>query len=224
MTYSEEWNELKDTQIVLSNYQSIKSIRQHASHGNLGSAIQMNIGEGNQHHKVDESALMNKTQLKDIVKKQLEIARIVIRATFHALYDEEHLIHNYKIAHSHKKVHHIQHAALIRKIQSQMLSIANSSHSKDGYSLIPSTHAQQLIQLYASWLTDHVQKNDRELTTLLIGKAPESELERDISVPAELIVPPSYKSFLDSDNASLQDKKLFNMMIRVMKLKLHTSH
>ncbi|KAA6368669.1 MAG: hypothetical protein EZS28_035804 [Streblomastix strix] len=224
MTNSEEFHDLKETQIALSNYQLIKSERQQMSHGNEGSGMQMIDGEGNQRHIVDESALMNKTQLKDIVKKQLEIAGIVIKTTFHALFDEEHLIHNYKIAHSHKKQHDMQHAAIIRKIQSQMLSLSNSSRTKDGYTLIPSTHAQQLIRLYASWLTDHVQKNDRELVTLLIGKAPESELERIVSIPSELHVPPSYTQFLDSDNASLQDKTLFNRMIKVLKLKKHTPH
>ncbi|KAA6387000.1 MAG: hypothetical protein EZS28_017474 [Streblomastix strix] len=225
MTNSEDFNDLKETQIALSNYQSIRSQRsQQMNHMNEESVIQMNNGEGNQHRNVDASALINKTQLKDIVKKQLEIANIVIRTTFYAFFDEEHLIHNYKIAHSHKKVHHIQHAALIRKIQSQMLSLQNSTHTKDGPALIPSSHAQQLIRLYASWLMDHVQKNDRELVTLLVSKAPESELERIVNVPLELHVPPSYTQFLDSDNASLQDKTLFNRMIKVMKLKLHSSH
>jgi hypothetical protein len=39
---------------------------------------------------------------------------------------------------------------------------------------------------------------------LLIGKAPESELELDVDAPEDLIIPPSYTQFLDSDNASLQ--------------------
>ncbi|KAA6357069.1 MAG: hypothetical protein EZS28_047404, partial [Streblomastix strix] len=100
--------------------------------------------------------------------------------------------------------------------------IASSSRNKDGPTLIPSTHAQSLIRLYSSWLTDHVAKMDRELATLLVGKAPESELERDVPVPSELKVPHSYTQFLDSDNASLQDKTLFNKLVRVLKLKQHS--
>jgi hypothetical protein len=58
--------------------------------------------------------------------------------------------------------------------------------------------------------------------TLLVGKAPESELEAEISVPKELKVPHSYTQFLDSDNASLQDKTLFDKMIKFLKLKTHS--
>jgi hypothetical protein len=54
--------------------------------------------------------------LKDLVKKQLAIASIVVRTTFSVLYDEEKLIQNYKIAQSHRKAHENQHAAIIRKI------------------------------------------------------------------------------------------------------------
>ncbi|KAA6360260.1 MAG: hypothetical protein EZS28_044213, partial [Streblomastix strix] len=84
---------------------------------------------------------------------------------------------------------------------------------------VPTHFSQRIIQLYSGWLVDHVSKVDRELSTLLIGKAPESELEADnIMTENFLVVPHSYTNFLDSDNASIQDRNLFEKMKGVLKL------
>lgn len=65
-------------------------------------------------------------------------------------------------------------------------------------------HIHYINKLYSSWLIDHVSKTDRELSALLIGKAPESELELENDAPIDILyVPDSYTHFLDSDNASL---------------------
>ncbi|KAA6378674.1 MAG: hypothetical protein EZS28_025798, partial [Streblomastix strix] len=168
--------------------------------------------------RIDKQHQIILLYLAQIVKKQIEIAGIVVRATFASLRDEEHLINEYKIANTHKKEHYIQHAAIIRKIQQAMLSLAQS-RTKDAQTLIPSSHAQSLIRLYSSWLSDHVTKMDRELVTVLIGKAPESELEREVQTTSKLHVPHSYTQFLDSDNASLKDRSLFTKLIKILKLK-----
>ncbi|KAA6386380.1 MAG: hypothetical protein EZS28_018092, partial [Streblomastix strix] len=222
---SEEGINSVDTQNILQNYHSICMERTQQNQGIVGSQLSLGEGTDNDHinKNLNVTTIMSKTQLKELVKKQLAIAAILFRTTFATFIDEEYLIIKYKIPHLHKKAHYIYHATIIRKIQTLMLSIASSSRNKEGPALIPSSYAQSLIRLYSSWLTDHVAKMDRELATLLVGKAPESELERDIPVPNELKVPHSYSQFLDSDNASLQDKTLFNKLVRVLKLKLHST-
>ncbi|KAA6393288.1 MAG: hypothetical protein EZS28_011185 [Streblomastix strix] len=65
--------------------------------------------------------------------------------------------------------------------------ICNSARSK--IRPVPTSVSQDLIQLFASWMNEHASKIDRELAALLIGKAPESELERNMAIPPYMTVP-----------------------------------
>ncbi|KAA6377945.1 MAG: hypothetical protein EZS28_026527, partial [Streblomastix strix] len=162
------------------------------------------------------TAAFDQTKLQTLGKIIVRLLSIVIRQTFSALADEEHLIIKYKVSHIHKKLHQTQHAAFIRKVQTIALHVAKEARISNKQ--VHSSFAQKIIQLYAGWLVDHVSKVDRELAALLIGKAPESELESDIETHEHLVVPHSYTSFLDSDNASIQDRNLFERMKKMLKL------
>ncbi|KAA6360668.1 MAG: hypothetical protein EZS28_043805 [Streblomastix strix] len=142
---------------------------------------------------------------------------ILVRQTCGTFADEEQMMDKYRIPRHHSNVHFSQHSVFIRKLYTTMLHIAQSAENFK--TPIPSTYSQTLIQLYTGWLVDHVSKVDRELAALLIGKAPDSELERDVVLPPDLVVPISYSQFLASDNASLQDRNLFEKLKRMLRLK-----
>ncbi|KAA6381139.1 MAG: hypothetical protein EZS28_023334 [Streblomastix strix] len=86
--------------------------------------------------------------------------------------------------------------------------------------VIHPSNAQLLKQLYIQWLVHHVSKTDRELSQLIIGKAPESELETDITIPPahQFITPKSFKSFLESDKSTQIDKVYYERMKKLFKM------
>ncbi|KAA6379561.1 MAG: hypothetical protein EZS28_024912 [Streblomastix strix] len=185
---------------ILNNVNEVIRMREEARNNNY-------CTNGDQKQVIDITLSFDEAKLKQlsvIIRKLLEI---LIRVTFSSLSDEEDLITKYHIPHHHKKDHHAQHAVFLRKIQQEILIIARATkqHSK---------------QLYSGWLVNHVSKVDRELTTLLVGKAPESELESQDLFYYQLSIPQSYSHFLESDSASIQDKNLFNKMLNILELKV----
>lgn len=138
---------------------------------------------------------------------------ILVRSTLSGLSDEEHLMHKHHIVGAHRKEHYLSHSNFIRKIQSAVLHIASAAKSKK--EPIPPQFARRLTDIYTGWLSEHVVRLDRELFALLNGKAPPSELEKEVSLK-DFVIPHSYSQFLDSDNASLQDKSLFEKLMKFL--------
>ncbi|KAH7819913.1 uncharacterized protein MONOS_15734 [Monocercomonoides exilis] len=157
---------------------------------------------------------LDSADLKEKDNAILKAVMLLVKKTFAALSDEEHLIKKYKMPADHRSRHYSGHASLVKKLQTNILNIEKVA--KKGKSLMAS-QAQQLMQVYVGWLTDHVGKVDRELTALLVGKAPSSEMERDVRLN-QFTVPPSYSQFLESENASLQEKSLFEKMLKILHL------
>ncbi|KAK2944580.1 hypothetical protein BLNAU_20487 [Blattamonas nauphoetae] len=153
---------------------------------------------------------------KEKVRTLLDVVALLVKSTFSAFDDEETIIHKYKVQRAHRRGHHKAHSAHLRKLQKEVLTIAKFARAGRP---VQTTHAQNLIQLYTQWLTEHVTKVDRELSALLAGNAPESEMEREMEVLKAMKVPQSYSAFLDSENASIQDQKLFEKMKQVLRIK-----
>ncbi|KAA6389168.1 MAG: hypothetical protein EZS28_015307 [Streblomastix strix] len=199
----------QDGTIVLEIIDKVQKEREELRH-NLGSS------GGDQKLLLDVTNAMDETRLHELSQTIIKMLAILVRQVFNVLSDEEVLMKKYRIPLSHYKNHELQHAQFLRKVQTISLQIASNARVKG--KPIPSTHSQTLIQLFSSWLIDHVSKIDREMSALLIGKAPESELERHVPMPLELVVPPSYLNFLDSDFASIQDKNLFERLKKVLRV------
>lgn len=129
----------------------------------------------------------------------------MIVACFAMFSDEEHLAKKYKLPRAHRNAHYDGHAVLAKKLIAEGLSTAALiSHGKP----ISQKSAANTIQIVATWLNEHVKKQDRELVTLILGSAPESEMEREVPLDTTTM-PPSFKRFLDSDDATFEDSKGF---------------
>ncbi|KAK2943285.1 hypothetical protein BLNAU_21809 [Blattamonas nauphoetae] len=153
---------------------------------------------------------------KEKARTLLAVLALLVKSTFSAFADEEAIVVKYKVQRAHRRGHYKAHSVHLRKLQKETLSIAKFVRADRP---VPTALAQNLIQLYTQWLSEHVTKVDRELSALLAGNAPESEMEREMDVLREMKVPHSYSSFLDSENASIQDQKLFEKMKHVLRIK-----
>lgn len=120
------------------------------------------------------------------------------------LADEEHLMEKYKIPVLHKKKHFVEHSSFVRRLTQMALQGAQGSASTTA-----------VIQLMGMWISDHILKTDRDFASMLLGTAPQSDLEREIRMNVAK-VPHSFTEYLESDNANLQDRSLFNTMLKTL--------
>lgn len=151
-----------------------------------------------------------------------KVLSLLVQATFTTLSDEEHVMRKYNIAPIHRKTHAASHTAFLKQLQTAVLQIVrvlrqDMKNTGEDVDVVWAKYAQRLSQVYISWLTEHVQKIDREMVPLLAGKAPESEMERDIRLDV-FRIPASYQEFLEGDNATMQEKALFQRMVKALKL------
>ncbi|KAK2950937.1 hypothetical protein BLNAU_14127 [Blattamonas nauphoetae] len=153
------------------------------------------------------------TRKRERRKALMNMMSFLIRTTFNAFSDEEALIDRYRVEKGHRRAHLRSHCTLLRKLQKATLQLAKGAKKDEA---LATSHAQNLIQLYTQWLTEHVTKIDRELSALLAGNVPESEMEKEVEVVTDFTVPRSFNDFLESENASMQDQKLFEKMKHVL--------
>lgn len=173
-----------------------------------------NAQQNNNSNPNDQGAVEKNKKKADAILKLLQW---LVKATFTCFADEELIIHKYKIAKTHRKGHYSSHASFIKKIQQQSLHIGKAAKSKKDNYVINQSFSSSLSQVYIGWLTEHVVKYDRELSALLIGKAPPSELDKDVNLSV-FKIPFSYTQYLDSDNASLQEKNMFEKLKKLLHL------
>ncbi|KAA6388293.1 MAG: hypothetical protein EZS28_016182 [Streblomastix strix] len=177
--------------------------------------------EMNNSLKNKNAAKENTDELKAHGRCITHLLHMLVKALFATFDDEERNIIKYQIAGSHKKQHEVSHAVFMRKVQAEVLLISGAGRSGKP---IATTHAATLMQIFSAWMVEHATKIDRELSAHLIGKAPQSELEKEIYLGdmgkkiVTLKVPHSFKSFLGSDNASIQDRNMYEKMKKLLKL------
>ncbi|KAA6365494.1 MAG: hypothetical protein EZS28_038979 [Streblomastix strix] len=129
---------------------------------------------------IDVILAFDETKLRWLGKIIKRMLGILVRQTCGTFADGEQMMDKYRIPRHHSNIHISQDSVLIRKLYTTILHIAQSAENFK-YP-IPSTFSQTFIQLYTGWLVDHVSKIDREQAALLNGKAPDSELERDVKM------------------------------------------
>ncbi|KAA6398716.1 MAG: hypothetical protein EZS28_005754, partial [Streblomastix strix] len=200
----------------------------------------------------DEGENEDQEALRKRKRKAIEGSlRMLLTSTFLCFEDEEKLIIHYQVPNSHKNPHFKQHATLARKLQSEILQICailrgkgkqkgkqgqkeeklNKNQAGQQQSDIPASHAKTLMQMYSGWLLDHVDRIDRELHAILVGKAPQSELEKEIimgncgdkvgkGTKHNFKIPHSLVQFLDSENASIQDRAAFERVLKALSIRL----
>ncbi|KAH7832166.1 uncharacterized protein MONOS_957 [Monocercomonoides exilis] len=147
---------------------------------------------------------------KHMIELKQKLRSFVV-AFFLSFSDEEVMMRRFSVSHKHRKKHFSEHINQVRKICKFVISAA-----REGVS------SQSVVENTGMWLSDHVAKTDKELGTILMGKAPPSELERDVSldvIPEESIFPMSFINFLQSDDASLVDRNLYESFCHTFHLK-----
>ncbi|KAK2949850.1 hypothetical protein BLNAU_15245 [Blattamonas nauphoetae] len=197
---------------VVPSVESLKEVADDETKEMLDQAINLFMVKGDGAAKVADDEVKQKEKAKVL----LSVLALLVKSTFSGFHDEEQIIQKYKIQRAHRRGHYKAHSAHLRKLQKESLGIAKFVR---GGKPVPAAHGQNLIQMYTQWLTEHVTKVDRELSALLAGNAPESEMEREMDILHEMHVPSSYSAFLDSENASIQDQKLFEKMKHVLRIK-----
>ncbi|KAA6372436.1 MAG: hypothetical protein EZS28_032037 [Streblomastix strix] len=154
--------------------------------------------------------------LKNIRRCVLNLLSIVFRFFCNCLSDQEKMINNYSIDIKHSHFHEAFHAVLVVKLQKLCFKIIKSA--RDSKKAIPPMFAQKLKNFFASWLNEHVIVVDKDLSTLLLGKAPDSELDRFVSISQRLITPKSYIEYISNEYVPSKIKQKFEKLKKILRL------
>ncbi|KAA6363808.1 MAG: hypothetical protein EZS28_040665 [Streblomastix strix] len=154
--------------------------------------------------------------LKNIRRCVLNLLSIVFRFFCNCLSDQEKMINNYSIDANHRQFHEAFHAVLVEKLQNLCFKIIKSA--RDSKKAILPVFAQKLKNFFASWLNEHVIAVDRDLATLLMGKAPDSELDRFVSISQRLTMPKSYIEYINNKYTPARIKQKFEKLKQILRL------
>lgn len=125
------------------------------------------------------------------------------------LNDEEGLMARLRVIGRHVKMHQTEHVAVLKGLLEAIHQMALGKGS-----------VTAVLEQINMWVTEHVAQMDKELATLISGKMESEEIDGEVDLKAGHI-PRSYLEYLDSDNASMQEKTDLHKLHSLLHIKQH---